>query len=198
MTWMPGTLVAIGLKTLRTLSGTFSLGSQRSRWLGPALEIDHDDALGLAPAGAAAGLAGPGRGRLELEHRAQAHAQQARAATRRMSRRVTPSCGSHRSFPGLSGYDDHRVAPWYRSSSVQFIRTIRATARAVQTNIVSCRQAIVPSKIGILRTGTGTYVQDTFEGFPAPVALGLDRRGSLSNRRAKNRFNPRQQSSVAK
>ena len=31
----PGSLVGIALKTLRTLSGTLSLGSQRSRWLGP-------------------------------------------------------------------------------------------------------------------------------------------------------------------
>src|SRR5271157_2161920 len=35
VTSMPGTLVAIFLKTLLTLSGTLSLGSQRSRWLGP-------------------------------------------------------------------------------------------------------------------------------------------------------------------
>ncbi len=33
--WTPGTLVPIGLKTLLTLSGTLSLGSHRSRWLGP-------------------------------------------------------------------------------------------------------------------------------------------------------------------
>ena len=32
---MPGILVEIGLKELRMLSGRFSLGSQRSRWLGP-------------------------------------------------------------------------------------------------------------------------------------------------------------------
>ena len=33
--WMPGILVGIDLKALRTLSGTFSFGSHRSRWLGP-------------------------------------------------------------------------------------------------------------------------------------------------------------------
>ena len=31
----PGTLVSMALKTLLTLAGTLSLGSQRSRWLGP-------------------------------------------------------------------------------------------------------------------------------------------------------------------
>ena len=31
----PGILVEMGLKALRMLSGTFSLGSHKSRWLGP-------------------------------------------------------------------------------------------------------------------------------------------------------------------
>ena len=34
-TKLPGVRVAIGRKTLRTRSGQFSLGSHRSRWLGP-------------------------------------------------------------------------------------------------------------------------------------------------------------------
>ena len=38
--WRPSVFVLIGLKTLFTLSGTFSSGSQRSRWLGAALEVD--------------------------------------------------------------------------------------------------------------------------------------------------------------
>ncbi len=118
--------------------------------------------------------------------------------TLRMSRRVTPSCSSQRSLPACPGTMIIGSLPGIARRRIQFIRTIGDGLAQFKQILYRVGQAIVPSKIGILRTGTGTYVQDTFEGFPAPVALGLDRRGSLSNRRAKNRFNPRQQSSVAK
>ena len=119
--------------------------------------------------------------------------------TRRMSRRVTPSCRIAQVFAGLPGYDDHRLAPWYPTSSVQSVRYHPRDCSRISNNY--CIESEGPCPVENRDSwpdGTGTYVQGTFEGFPAPVALGLDRRGSLSNRRAKNRFNPRQQSIVAK
>ncbi len=83
---------------------------------GTSLEIDHDDALGLAPARGTARLAagdirGPCRDRLQLEHRAETQGQQARppdaenVAPRHAKLRITQV------LPCLSGDDDHRVAP---------------------------------------------------------------------------------------
>ena len=106
-------LGAIGLKTLRTLSGTLSLGSQRSRWLGPALEVDHDDALGLAPAGPAPVRepASRGRGRLELEHRAERQAQQPRAADPQQVAAGEPEVPVAEVLAGESGDGNDRVTP---------------------------------------------------------------------------------------
>ena len=106
---MPGTLVSIGLKTLRTLSGDVVLGVPEVEVAGAALEVDHDDALGLAPAG---------RPPLRLASAAEAawswsiepsdSPSRPEPPTRRKSRRVMPRCGSHRSLPLRSGDDEHR------------------------------------------------------------------------------------------
>ena len=94
--------------------GDVLLGVPEVEVAGPALEVDHDDALGLAPARAAAGAAATsarGRGGLELEHRAEAQAQQARAPHAEDVAPGDPEVRIAEVFPGLSGDDDHRVAP---------------------------------------------------------------------------------------
>ena len=60
----------------------------------------------------------PGRHGLQLEHRAQAQTQQARAADPQDVAPRDPQLRIAQIFPSLSGYDDHRVAPWCRTRSV--------------------------------------------------------------------------------
>ncbi len=85
--------------------------------------------------------------------------------TRRMSRRVTPSCGSHRSFPACPGYDDHRVAPWSSPRGLGPSPS-RAAPHAYQTNIVSRRTGLVLRKMRFFRRPAAN---DYYPGVPLSV-----------------------------
>ena len=74
-----------------------------------ALEVDEDDALGLAPAGAAAagrlgcvGLQSQQRAERQAQHAGPAHAEQVPPRD--------PQFSVAKIFAGLSGYDEHRTA----------------------------------------------------------------------------------------
>ena len=56
-------------------------------------------------------VGGPCRDRLQLEHRAEGQAQQARAAHAEDVAPGHPELRIAQVFPSLSGDDDHRVAP---------------------------------------------------------------------------------------
>ena len=70
---------------------------------GPSLKIDHDDALGLTPAGPSVCFRRPCRHRLQLEHRAQAETEQPGPADAENIAPCDTSCASQRSFPGRPG-----------------------------------------------------------------------------------------------
>ena len=70
------------------------------------------------PAGAAAVSAAGGRGGLELEHRAEAQAQQARAADAQQVAAGHAELRVAQVFACLSGDDDHRDCSLSRGTSV--------------------------------------------------------------------------------
>src|SRR5262249_7601946 len=83
----------------------------------PALQVDHDDALGLAPA-RTAGLVLLGRASLELEQRAEAQAQEAGAADAQQVAAREAGGAVAQVRAGLSGDDDHRLTPRYKVGQV--------------------------------------------------------------------------------
>ena len=102
----PGIRVAIGLKTLRTLSGHVFLGVPQVDMARPALEVNENDALGLAPARAAA--AGRlGRMGLQSQQRAERQAQHAGPAHAEQIPPGDPQFPIAKILAGLSGYDKH-------------------------------------------------------------------------------------------
>ena len=99
---MPGNLGRDRLEDAPHVVGDVLLGVPEVEMAGPALQVDHDDAFGLAPTRAPARLGAAGRHGLQLEHRAQAHAQQARTTD---SQDVAPRDAQFRIaqvFPRLS------------------------------------------------------------------------------------------------
>ena len=67
--------------------------------------------LALPQPGPRLSLGAPGRHGLQLEHRAQAQTEQARAPDPQDVAPRDPQLRIAQVFPSLSGYDDHRVAP---------------------------------------------------------------------------------------
>ena len=97
MNCTPGSLVTIGLKTLRMLSGTSVLGVPQVEVAGAALQVDHDHALGGAEAARGVRGRGASAGRRAAPRRACRPSRSAserpridEPPTRSSSRRVTP------------------------------------------------------------------------------------------------------------
>ena len=92
--------------------GDVFLGVPEVEMAGPALQVEHDDAFGLTPAGATACVSGPRR--LPPEARASMPRPEAEQARPADAEDISPRHAQLRIaqiFPRLSGYDDHRVAP---------------------------------------------------------------------------------------
>ena len=68
-----------------------------------SLQIEHDDALGLAPAGTSARLGTRADTACSSSIDPRPRPSRPEPPTRSTSRRVTPNCGSHRSFPDCPG-----------------------------------------------------------------------------------------------
>ena len=94
--------MAIGLKTLRTLSGHVVLGIPEVEMAGAALQIDQDDALGFAEAGAAVDGVLGGELLQAEQVLARLMPRTADPPTRSRSRRVTPSQVSFPARPGIT------------------------------------------------------------------------------------------------
>ena len=71
-----GDLGRDGLEDASDVVGDILLGVPEVEMAGPSLEIDHDDALGLTPAGPRLAFCRAGGNGLELEHRAQPETEQ--------------------------------------------------------------------------------------------------------------------------
>src|SRR5438105_4079421 len=77
----------------------------------PTLEVEQDDALGLAPARPAGGLSFLGRGSLKLEQRPQAEAQEARAADPQQIAACQTQVTVAQVLTRLARDNDHRKTP---------------------------------------------------------------------------------------
>ena len=158
VTWMPGILVAIGLNDAADVVRHVFLGVPQVEMARAALEVDHDDALGLAPAGTAAGLGAPGRRRLELEHRAQAQTQQARAPDPQDVAPRDPQLRIAQVFPSLSGYDDHRRRSLV--SHVGPVQSVRATSPRMSNKYCIERDRPCPAESDLFPK-TGDWCRST-------------------------------------
>ena len=100
--------------------------------------------LALPQPGPRLRLSRPGGNGLQLEHRAQAQTEQARAADPQDIAPGDPQLRIAQVFARLSGYDDHRVAPCVPRGAVA---NPLCPPLVCQTNIVSCRNGFVLRKM---------------------------------------------------